>query len=129
MSDVKFRVGNYIVCTDCGKVYDTNDSWQLSDHADGTCTNIQQGFCDSCGGMGELHTANSGETVHKDLTACILTLREQLRYTEQHNLEHDARYCELEKAVRELTEGRKAALEESRTLKAIRENADAAVSS
>lgn len=41
---------------------------------------------------------------------------------EEYRLEHDTRYCELEKAVLALTEGRKAALEESRTLKAIREN-------
>lgn len=74
--------------------------------------------------MGDLHTANSGETVHKDQAACIFHLREQLRYQEQHQLEHDTRYCELEKAVNALTEGRKAALAESRTLKAIRGNAD-----
>ena len=115
----------YIVCTDCGKVYDTNDAWQSSDHTDGTCIQLQSGFCYSCGGgVGGMHTANSGELVHKDTTDCVLHLQEVLRYVEQHNLDHDTRYCELEKAVLELTEGRKAALAESRTLKAIRENAD-----
>ncbi len=117
----------YIVCTHCGKTYDINDSWQWSDHKNGTCENVQTGFCDSCGGTGDLHTANSGETAHKHTEACISHLKEQLRYVEQHNLEHDTRYCELEKAVQDLTEGRKAALAESRTLKAIRGNVDADV--
>lgn len=72
------------------------------------------------------------ENVHVNPLDCIRFLKTQLTYVEtqltyveQHNLEHDTRYCELEKAVREITEGRRAALEESRTLKAIRENADA----
>lgn len=112
---------HYIVCTDCGKVYDTNDSWQSSDHAGGTCTNVQYGFCDSCGGgTGDLHTSNSGEMVHKDIAACIIHLKEQVRYMEQYRLEHDTRYYDLEKAVHDLTEGRKAAVEESRVLKSLR---------
>lgn len=118
-------MSKYVVCTHCGKTYDINDSWQWSDHADGICENVQTGFCESCGGgggTGDLHTANSGETVHKHTAACIFHLREQVRYMEEYRLEHDTRYCELEKAVLALTEGRKAALEESRTLKAIREN-------
>ena len=121
-------MSHYILCTHCGKTYDINDSWQSSDHANQACTNVQHGFCESCGGgTGDLHTANSGEMVHKDPHACIAHLQEVLRYVEQHNLEHDTRYCDLEKAVRELTEGRKAALAESRTLKAIRENGDGSV--
>jgi hypothetical protein len=39
---------------------------------------------------------------------------------EQYRLEHDLRYCELEKSIRGLTEGREAAMVESATLKAIR---------
>jgi hypothetical protein len=117
----------YIVCTHCGKTYDINDSWQWSDHKDGTCENVQRGFCENCGGSGELHTAQSGEAVHKDQTECIRFLTEQVKYMEQYRLEHDTRYCVLEKAVAGLVNGRKAALAESRTLKAIRGNVDADV--
>ena len=92
---------HYILCSHCGKTYDSG------------------------GNMGELHTTNSGETVHKDQSACIFHLKEQIRYMEQYRLEHDARYCDLEAAVKALTEGRKAAVEESRTLKAIREKVSA----
>lgn len=122
-------MSHYIVCTHCGDTYDINDSWQSSDHSEGTCANTQYGFCDSCGGgIGNLHTSNSGEMVHKNPRDCIAYLKEQITYMEQYRLEHDSRYCDLEKAVKALTDGRKAALEESRTLKAIRENADAPVS-
>ena len=62
----------------------------------------------------------NGEIAHVNPLNCVRFLREQLKYVEQSNLEHDTRYCELEKAVQALTQGRKAALDESRILKAIR---------
>ncbi len=114
----------YIVCTHCGKTYDINDSWQWSDHENGICEKVLHGFCDTCGGKGELHTEGA---VHKDQAECIRFLTEQVKYMEQYRLEHDARYCTLEKAVEGLVNGRRAALAESRTLKAIR-NSDADVS-
>ncbi|KKN63696.1 hypothetical protein LCGC14_0499310 [marine sediment metagenome] len=120
-------MSHYIVCAHCGKTYNTHDSWQAGDHENEACTAVQHGFCDTCGGNGALHIAETGEAVHTDQTECIRFLTEQVKYMEQYRLEHDTRYCELEKAVEGLVNGRKAALAESRTLKAIR-NSDAAVS-
>lgn len=118
------------LCHRCGTVYDTNDDWQASPHRNDTCTLLVGGFCYTCGGgMGNLvHIDQSNTIQHLDLRECIFHLKEQLRYVEQHNLEHDSRYCDLEDSVKKLVDGRKAAIEESRTLKAIRENANADVS-
>ena len=68
--------------------------------------------------------ADNSTYVHQDSDHCISFLREQVRYMEQYQLEHDGRYCELEKAVDKLTNGRRAALEETTTLNAIREAHD-----
>lgn len=78
--------------------------------------------------MGNLVHMDQSNTVHHlDPRECVYQLKEQIRYMEQYRLEHDTRYCDLEKAVGKITEGRRAALAESRTLKAIRENPDAAL--
>lgn len=119
-------MANFILCSHCGISYDVQNSVNF-EHIDGTCgPSSAAGFCDICGGGnsdGAVVYAN-GENSHVNPLYCVRFLRETLTYVEQHNLEHDTRYCELEKAVQEITEGRKAALAESRTLKAIRENTD-----
>jgi hypothetical protein len=90
-------------------------------HIDGNCAfSVSGEFCDTCDGAGTTIYAD-GVNTHTNPMDCIRFLKTQLNYVEQHNLEHDTRYCELEKSVLEITRGRKAALEESRTLKSIRE--------
>lgn len=80
--------------------------------------------------MGNLvHVDQSNTVQHLDPRECIFHLKEQVRYMEQYRLEHDTRYCDLEKSVGQIVEGRRAALAESRTLKSIRENADADIPS
>ncbi len=117
-------MANFILCSHCGVAFDASDTSINYDHLNGICSSSAQpsGFCDVCGGGegGAVVYANC-ENVHVNPLDCIRFLKTQLTYVEQHNLEHDTRYCELEKAVREITEGRRAALEESRTLKAIRD--------
>ena len=126
-------MSTYILCPACGNTYDIEDEWAAEGHSNQHCSNTYYGGpCETCGGVASetlSHPSSPSETNHKDMRDCVLHLKEQVRDMESYRLEHDTRYCELEKgmkrmeeAVKALADGRRAALEESRTLKTLRKS-------
>ena len=99
----------YILCQDCGSVWDVKGSGTHNCGSDygtqGSCENCDEWTSDA------FWDGSRGITQHRNLFECIQRLRTQLRLLEQSALEHDSRYTDLEKAVAAITEGRRAAVE------------------
>ena len=118
---------NFTLCPECGSTYDSDYDPDCSLHKQ--CRGDWQGNCDHCDMHGtEMRMMPFGGMEHRDPRECIYRLRQTLRYVEQGQLLHDNRYCELEDSIKEFMArtqevlvGRRAAIDESRVRKALRE--------
>ena len=103
----------WILCQDCGVVFDTGDGTHYCDSKMTGEILTSSGFCDNCGH----HAADlslspeAGTYSHKDLRECIKNLNEEMNRVEGHNNENDSRFCTIEKKLSEFIEGRRAAVE------------------
>lgn len=109
----------FVLCSGCGVIYDQEDYSSYSEHTD--CLSSASGDCCNCNTYGSnMVFLIDGPLEHRDVRECLANLKQRLKSVEEGLARVVSGSQLLELEVENVLVGRRAAIDESRVLKALR---------